>query len=223
MTAGASSKINYTLLQSNPENAFDIDTSTGAIYSTLPVDYEKVPFHWMIVLAVDNSQSEPQSTGINVTVSCSLSSTSFCTAAKHDSDGGLFPDLGIGSERQHAYVPLPCKDQHSGEHDDRRSDRYALSQLSLPSAPCDLDIDSVVFVWNSGQVSASDMDSGPNSEIIYKIAAQYPEQPRDLFSIDPNTGQLKTSTSVDYERTSSVFLVVKATGQLGHNFSRTFY
>lgn len=57
------------------------------------------------------------------------------------------------------------------------------------------------------------MDSGPNSEIVYKIVAQYPAQPTDLFSINPKSGQIRTAKSVDYERTSSVFLVVKATGE----------
>jgi len=49
-----------------------VNTTSGEIYSALPVDYEKHATHWLIVQAVDNSLQNPQAARINVTVSIDL-------------------------------------------------------------------------------------------------------------------------------------------------------
>ena len=61
-------------------------------------------------------------------------------------------------------------------------------------------------------MSANDRDSGANAEVIYQIVSQFPSQPQGMFSINPKSGQISTAKSIDYEVTTDVLLVVKATG-----------
>lgn len=65
-------RMNFTILEKSEENAFDVNTTSGAVFSILPIDYEKISSHWMIVLVQDFTKSEPQSTNINVTVSTNV-------------------------------------------------------------------------------------------------------------------------------------------------------
>ena len=66
---GENGKVHYTIRQSNPGNVFDVNMTSGEIYSALPVDYESQSEHWLVVQAVDSSLEDPQGTNINVTVS----------------------------------------------------------------------------------------------------------------------------------------------------------
>lgn len=72
------------------------------------------------------------------------------------------------------------------------------------------------FVNISGDVTAQDKDSGQNGEVIYEIVKQFPASEQRMFSINPKTGHISTATTIDYEHTPSVLLVIKATGE--HKF-----
>ena len=74
----------------------------------------------------------------------------------------------------------------------------------------------IIIIIFLGQVTAEDADSGQNGEVIYEIVSQFPGQPRDMFSINPKTGEIRTATTIDYEITTGVLLVIKATGEILH-------
>jgi len=60
------------------------------------------------------------------------------------------------------------------------------------------------------QVQAEDLDSGVNQEIEYSLMSG-PNQFSDLFSINPNTGEIFLLRNLDYEREKSHHLKVLAT------------
>ena len=55
------------------------------------------------------------------------------------------------------------------------------------------------------QVSATDVDHGSNARITYSLLVTL-----DLFTIDPNTGEITTTVSLDREKTPSYELVILA-------------
>ena len=56
------------------------------------------------------------------------------------------------------------------------------------------------------QLQATDSDVGDNGQIIYEILPEY----KNLVNIDSNTGLVTAATSFDYEQTSLIMIVVKA-------------
>lgn len=61
--------------------------------------------------------------------------------------------------------------------------------------------------------TATDADSGSNSEIQYKLLKQVPTDERDVFAVDPLTGALTLLTPLDYEMLTEYILIVAATDQ----------
>jgi len=61
--------VHYTIQDSNPDNVFDVNMTSGEIFAALPVDYETTPFHWILIKASDSGENNQQGTNINVTVS----------------------------------------------------------------------------------------------------------------------------------------------------------
>ncbi|XP_072001812.1 protocadherin gamma-B5-like isoform X45 [Engystomops pustulosus] len=58
-------------------------------------------------------------------------------------------------------------------------------------------------------INASDKDEGSNAEISYSFG-QIPENTRQIFSINPQTGVIKTIGKLDYETTQAYEITVKA-------------
>lgn len=76
--------MHYSVRQSSEQNVFDVNMTSGEIYSALHVDYEKVKFHWLIVQAVDSSLEDPQATNINVSVSVASELLYDCSVLLYD-------------------------------------------------------------------------------------------------------------------------------------------
>uniref|UniRef100_A0A8B9ME15 Cadherin domain-containing protein n=1 Tax=Accipiter nisus TaxID=211598 RepID=A0A8B9ME15_9AVES len=60
------------------------------------------------------------------------------------------------------------------------------------------------------QLNATDMDEGPNGEIEYSFSGHAPPHVRELFHIEPRSGQVLLKGSLDYERASLHELYVQA-------------
>ncbi|CRK94042.1 CLUMA_CG007566, isoform A, partial [Clunio marinus] len=60
--------------------------------------------------------------------------------------------------------------------------------------------------------TATDADTGSNSDIQYKLVKQVPSE-HDTFAVDPLTGALTLLTTLDYEVISEYILIVTATDQ----------
>jgi protocadherin-16/23 len=76
--------------------------------------------------------------------------------------------------------------------------------------PEDTQVGTILFNF-----TATDADSGSNSEIQYKLEKQVPllEESEISFAVDPLTGALTLLTSLDYETLSEYILFVTATDQ----------
>lgn len=59
-------------------------------------------------------------------------------------------------------------------------------------------------------LDAEDPDEGPNGEVIYAFGSQVPPEARRLFRLDPRSGRLTLEAAVDYERTRTYELDVRA-------------
>ncbi|XP_057265673.1 protocadherin-8 isoform X3 [Pezoporus wallicus] len=59
-------------------------------------------------------------------------------------------------------------------------------------------------------LDAVDPDEGPNGEVIYAFSSQVPPEARRLFRLDPRSGRLTLEAAVDYERTRTYELDVRA-------------
>ncbi|KAJ8405253.1 hypothetical protein AAFF_G00322440 [Aldrovandia affinis] len=60
------------------------------------------------------------------------------------------------------------------------------------------------------KLNATDADEGTNGEVIYSFSSYTPERVRQVFSMDPNTGDIRVRSPVDYEETSSYEMYVQA-------------
>ncbi|KAK7922757.1 hypothetical protein WMY93_009659 [Mugilogobius chulae] len=60
------------------------------------------------------------------------------------------------------------------------------------------------------KLNASDLDEGSNGEVTYAFSGHAPLKVRELFSVDPYTGEIRVKGIVDYEKASVYELYVQA-------------
>ncbi|XP_023698656.1 protocadherin alpha-C2-like isoform X1 [Paramormyrops kingsleyae] len=60
------------------------------------------------------------------------------------------------------------------------------------------------------KLNATDLDEGSNGEVYYSFSSYTPERVRQMFSIDPNSGEIRVRNHVDFEETNSYEMYVQA-------------
>ncbi|XP_061580457.1 protocadherin-10a isoform X2 [Cololabis saira] len=60
------------------------------------------------------------------------------------------------------------------------------------------------------QLNATDVDEGPNGEIVYSFSSHNAPRVKDLFHIDARTGRIEVAGEVDYEESSTHQIYVQA-------------
>lgn len=60
------------------------------------------------------------------------------------------------------------------------------------------------------KLNATDPDEGSNGEVTYSFSNYTPQKVRQLFSIEPRTGEVRVSGVLDYEKSSSYEIYVQA-------------
>lgn len=60
------------------------------------------------------------------------------------------------------------------------------------------------------KLNASDLDEGPNADISYSFSGHAPIKVRQLFSVDPHTGEIKVKGVIDYEKARMHEIYVQA-------------
>ncbi|XP_062846790.1 protocadherin-10 isoform X2 [Trichomycterus rosablanca] len=60
------------------------------------------------------------------------------------------------------------------------------------------------------KLNATDLDEGANGEITYSFSGHAPLKVRELFSVDPNSGEIRVKGIVDYEKASVYEIYVQA-------------
>ncbi|NXJ34766.1 PCDC2 protein, partial [Ciconia maguari] len=63
------------------------------------------------------------------------------------------------------------------------------------------------------KLNASDPDEGSNGDVIYSFGSYTPQKVRQLFSVDPHSGEVQVNGTLDYEEASSYEIYVQATDQ----------
>uniref|UniRef100_A0A8C6JII9 Protocadherin gamma-C3 n=1 Tax=Melopsittacus undulatus TaxID=13146 RepID=A0A8C6JII9_MELUD len=63
------------------------------------------------------------------------------------------------------------------------------------------------------KLNASDPDEGSNGEVIYSFGSYTPQKVRQLFSVDPHSGEVRVNGTLDYEEASSYEIYVQAADQ----------
>uniref|UniRef100_A0A8U7P6X9 Protocadherin gamma-C3 n=1 Tax=Corvus moneduloides TaxID=1196302 RepID=A0A8U7P6X9_CORMO len=63
------------------------------------------------------------------------------------------------------------------------------------------------------KLNASDPDEGSNGDVIYSFSSYTPQKVRQLFSVDPHSGEVRVNGTLDYEEASSYEIYVQATDQ----------
>ncbi|NXF12174.1 PCDC2 protein, partial [Smithornis capensis] len=63
------------------------------------------------------------------------------------------------------------------------------------------------------KLNASDPDEGSNGDVIYSFSSYTPQKVRQLFSVDPHSGEVRVNGTLDYEEASSYEIYVRATDQ----------
>ncbi|KAF0309990.1 Protein dachsous [Amphibalanus amphitrite] len=66
--AGENGRVSYTILSGNLNDTFDIDRSTGALFTSREVDYEMASEYQLTIAAADASATNPQNGEITVTI-----------------------------------------------------------------------------------------------------------------------------------------------------------
>ncbi|XP_040290283.1 protocadherin alpha-C2 isoform X2 [Bufo bufo] len=60
------------------------------------------------------------------------------------------------------------------------------------------------------KLNATDPDEGSNGEVTYSFSSYTPQKVRQLFSIEPRTGEIKVNGVLDYEKSSSYEIYIQA-------------
>ncbi|KAJ8266248.1 hypothetical protein GJAV_G00128230 [Gymnothorax javanicus] len=60
------------------------------------------------------------------------------------------------------------------------------------------------------KLNATDLDAGSNGEVVYSFSSYTPERVRQVFGMDPTSGEIRVRSQVDYEETSSYEMYVQA-------------
>ncbi|XP_032885700.1 protocadherin gamma-C5-like [Amblyraja radiata] len=60
------------------------------------------------------------------------------------------------------------------------------------------------------KVNAIDLDEGPNAELAYYFSQLSSARVKELFTLDPHTGEIRTKVGLDFEETSSYSLDIEA-------------
>lgn len=60
------------------------------------------------------------------------------------------------------------------------------------------------------KLNASDLDEGPNADITYSFSGHAPLKVRQLFSVDPRSGEIKVKGVIDYEKARMHEIYVQA-------------
>ncbi|XP_021265913.1 protocadherin alpha-C2-like isoform X8 [Numida meleagris] len=63
------------------------------------------------------------------------------------------------------------------------------------------------------KLNASDPDEGSNGDVIYSFGSYTPQKVRQLFHVDPHSGEVRVNGTLDYEEASSYEIYVQATDQ----------
>lgn len=63
------------------------------------------------------------------------------------------------------------------------------------------------------KLNASDPDEGSSGDVIYSFGSYTPQKVRQLFSVDPHSGEVRVNGTLDYEEASSYEIYVQATDQ----------
>ncbi|KAF1446054.1 Protocadherin alpha-C2, partial [Spheniscus demersus] len=63
------------------------------------------------------------------------------------------------------------------------------------------------------KLNASDPDEGSNGDVIYSFSSYTPQKVRQLFTVDPHSGEVRVNGTLDYEEASSYEIYVQATDQ----------
>ncbi|NWX92899.1 PCDC2 protein, partial [Nothoprocta ornata] len=63
------------------------------------------------------------------------------------------------------------------------------------------------------KLNASDPDEGSNGDVIYSFGSYTPQKVRQLFSVDPRSGEVRVNGTLDYEEASFYEIYVQATDQ----------
>uniref|UniRef100_A0A8C5MC02 Protocadherin alpha subfamily C, 2 n=1 Tax=Leptobrachium leishanense TaxID=445787 RepID=A0A8C5MC02_9ANUR len=61
------------------------------------------------------------------------------------------------------------------------------------------------------RLNATDPDEGSNGEVTYSFSSYTPQKVRQLFTIDPQSGDIRVNGNVDYEKASAFEIYVQAT------------
>ncbi|NXL00033.1 PCDA1 protein, partial [Mesembrinibis cayennensis] len=59
-------------------------------------------------------------------------------------------------------------------------------------------------------LSATDLDEGINSDIIYLFSRRVAAQVKEMFTIDENKGEIRLQGKLDYEETDSYEITIEA-------------
>ena len=60
------------------------------------------------------------------------------------------------------------------------------------------------------KLNATDLDEGTNGEVEYSFSGHAPQRVRDLFLVEPRSGQVRVKGVLDYEKASLYELYVQA-------------
>ncbi|KFU85248.1 Protocadherin alpha-C2, partial [Chaetura pelagica] len=63
------------------------------------------------------------------------------------------------------------------------------------------------------KLNASDPDEGSNGDVIYSFGSYTPQKVRQLFTVDPHSGEVRVNGTLDYEEASFYEIYVQATDQ----------
>ncbi|XP_029113173.1 protocadherin alpha-C2-like [Scleropages formosus] len=60
------------------------------------------------------------------------------------------------------------------------------------------------------KLNASDLDEGPNADIVYSFTLYTSEKIQDMFSLNANTGEIKVKSVIDYEEIKTLEMHIQA-------------
>ncbi|WAR26920.1 FAT4-like protein [Mya arenaria] len=211
--AGNDGDLTYSIILGNSAGKFDIDPTTGAIRVTGSLDYETTTQYLLTVQATDGG-SPAQSGSATVTVNINDISDQAPTCSTNSYQISIDEPGTVSSVN---YVSLACTDTDAVDTltysiaSGNTGTTFSISasgEITLASGNTVSIDESTVVGGAVTTVAATDADAGNDGDLTYSIILG---NSAGKFDIDPTTGAIRVTGSLDYETTTQYLLTVQAT------------
>lgn len=227
MTKTTSCFLKMEVVLSNPVRIFNIELEIMDINDNAPV-FRRKTMHLDVSEATPPGERFSLTNAVDADVGANSIKTYYLSESKYfgidiqtGSDGSKYVDLVLNGKldrEEHAVHNLILTAVDGGVPPRSGTASIIVNVLDInDNAPL---FSQPVFAVNVSEnsapgtvvmvLNATDLDEGSNAELIYSYTLYTSEKTQEIFSLDPNSGEIKVKGVIDYEASQSFDMYIQA-------------